>query len=141
MAFFNSKSSRFSIEDTGGAERDLSAYLTEVAGLPGRRVLDDITSLADTGRRYMAGPDVATFTLAGMFDDTATTGPDAVLGPLRSHSSSVAFSYGPGGGATGDIKYSGSCWVESYEILSSVGSRVQFSASLKVDGAVTRGTY
>ena len=141
MSFFNSRSSRFSIEDRDGTARDLSAYLTEVSGLPGRRTLDAVTSLADTGRRYVPGPDEATIALAGIFDDTDDSGPDAVLGAIRSHGSSVAFSYGPGGSETGDIRYSGNCWLEAYELSSRVGDRVKFTASLKVDGAVTRGTY
>ena len=41
MAFFNSKVSKFLIDDTGSVQRDLSAYVTEVRGLPGRRNLNE----------------------------------------------------------------------------------------------------
>ena len=35
MAFTDGQRSRFRIADTGGVMRDLSAYITEVSGLPG----------------------------------------------------------------------------------------------------------
>ena len=44
MAFIDGRGSRFSIADTGGVMRDLSAYITEVRGLPGERALNDVTA-------------------------------------------------------------------------------------------------
>ena len=43
MAFFDSKVSKFLIDDTGSVQRDLSAYITEVRGLPGSRNLNEVT--------------------------------------------------------------------------------------------------
>ena len=39
MTFFDSKVSKFSINDSADVPRDLSAYLTEVRGLPGARLI------------------------------------------------------------------------------------------------------
>ena len=86
MALFDSRNSKFFIEDAGGTERDLSAYLTEISGLPGSRVLDEVTSLADSGRRFIPGRQEGIITIRGVFDNTVSSGPDAVLGPLLSHS-------------------------------------------------------
>ena len=141
MAFFDSKVSRFLLDDTGDVQRDLSAYLTEVKGLPGPRDLNQVTALGDSGARFIPGLENVAVGLVGMFDSTATTGPDAVLGPLRTHTSAVDFEYGPEGTSAGDVKYSGSCWVAGYELRSRVGSLVQWTATLQVDGVVTRGTY
>ena len=141
MAFFDSKVSRFSIDDTGGTPRDLSAFVTEVKGLPGRRALNEVTALADGGAKFVPGLEDVPFSLGGLFDNTSTSGPDAVLGALRSHTSDVDFEYGPEGTTTGDIKYSGRCWVVSYDLRSRVGSLVEWTASLQVEGTVTRGTY
>jgi hypothetical protein len=141
MAFFDSKVSKFRIDDTGSVLRDLSAYLTEVRGLPGARGLNEVTALGDSGAKYIAGLEDVAVTLSGMFDNTATTGPDAVLGPLRTHSSAVDFEYGPEGATSGDVKYSGTCWVTSYALRSRVGDLVGWSAALQVDGTVTRGTF
>ena len=141
MTFFDSKVSKFRIDDTGGVLRDLSAYITEVRGLPGSRELNEVTALGDSGVKFIPGLEDVAITLNGLFDDTATSGPDAVLGPLRTHGSAVDFEYGPEGSSTGDIKYSGTCWVLSYELRSRVGNRVEWLAALQVEGTVTRGTF
>ena len=141
MAFFDSKVSKFQIDDTGSVLRDLSAYITEVRGLPGPRPLNEVTALGDGGARFIPGPEDVTVRVSGMFDDTATSGPDAVLGPLRTHTSAVDFEYGPEGSGSGDVKYSGTCWVVTYELKSRVGKLVEWSGTLQVEGTVTRGTY
>ena len=141
MAFFDSKVSKFLIDDTGSVQRDMSAYITEVRGLPGHRNLNEITALGDSGAKFIPGLEDVTIALHGIFDNTATTGPDAVLGPLRTHGSAVDFEYGPEGSSTGDVKYSGTCWVVSYELRSRVGNRVEWSALLQVEGTVTRGAF
>ena len=141
MAFFDSKVSKFLIDDTGNVLRDLSAYITDVRGLPGVRSLNEVTALGDSGTKFVPGLEDMTITLSGVFDNTATAGPDAVLGPLRTHSSAMDFEYGPHGSATGDTKYSGNCWVLSYELRSRVVDRVEWLATLLVDGAVSRGAF
>ena len=141
MAFFDSKVSKFLIDDTGGTQRDLSAYITDVRGLPGPRALNEVTALGDSGAKFIAGLEDVTVSLAGMFDNTGTSGPDAVLGPLRSHSSAVDFEYGPEGVGTPAVKYSGTCWALTYELRSRVGNLVEWTATLQVEGVVTRGSF
>ena len=141
MAFFDSKVSKFLIDDTGGTQRDLSAYITEVRGLPGRRALNEVTALGDSGARFIPGLEDVTVRLGGLFDDTATSGLDAVLGPLRTHTSAVDFEYGPEGSSTGDVKYSGTCWVVSYDLRSRVGNLVEWAATLQVESIVSRATF
>ena len=141
MAFFDSKVSKFLIDDTGAVQRDLSAYITDVRGLPGPRGLNEVTALGDSGAKFIPGLEDVVIGLRGIFDDTATSGPDAVLGPLRTHTSAADFEYGPEGSGTGDVKYSSKCWVVSYDLRSRVGNRVEWSAALQVEGTVTRGTF
>ena len=141
MAFFDSKASVFQITDTGVSLRDISAYITEVSGLPGPRNLHEVTALGDSGAKFIPGLENVAVTLSGVYNDTATSGPDAVLGPLRTHTSAVAFDYGHKGKTSGYPKYSGNCWVQTYEMGSKVRNRVEWSARLQVDGTVTRGTY
>ena len=141
MAFFDSKVSKFLLDDTGGTQRDISSFMTEVRGLPGARQLNEVTALGDSGARFIPGLEDVAVSLAGLFDDTATSGLDAVLGPLRTHTSAVDFEYGPEGSTTGDVKYSGTCWVAQYDLRSKVGSLVEWSASLQVEGTVTRGVF
>ena len=141
MAFFDSKVSKFLVDDTGGTQRDLSTYITEVRGLPGLRSLNEVTALGDSGVKFIPGLEDVSIALSGIFDDTATSGPDAVLGPLRTHTSAVDFEYGPEGSGTGDVKYSGTCWMLYYELRSRVGNKVEWTAALQVEGVVSRGTY
>ena len=137
MAFFDSSISRFHIDDTAGESRDLSSSITKIEGIPGSRLLVEVTSLSDDGRSYVGGPRDQTITLTGIFDD----GTDAVLGALLSHPSPVEFSYAPAGTSTGSVKYSGRCWVERYEVSSSAGDRVGYTATLVVEGSIARGVH
>jgi hypothetical protein len=141
MAFFDSRVSKFFIDDIGGVQRNLSSYITEVRGLPGPRALNEVTALGDSGAKFIPGLEDVTFTIGGLFDNTATSGPDAVLGPLRTHASAVDFDYGPKGSATGDVRYYGACWLVSYELRSRVGDLVEWSATIQVEGIVSRGTF
>ena len=79
MAFFDSKVSEFLLDDTGGTQRDLSGYTTDLRGLPGVRALNEVTALGDSGAKFIPGLEDVTILLGGIFDDTATSGPDAVL--------------------------------------------------------------
>ena len=141
MAFFDSSKSTFEIDDTGGQQRDLSQYINNVNGLPGPRALNPVTGLADAGVKRHPGIEDVPFSLAGAYDDPASSGPDAVLGPLRTHSSAVDFEYGPQGNANGDFMYTGTCWVSDYQVVSQVGSIVSWTASLEVEGVVTRAAH
>ena len=49
MAFFDSKVSKFLIDDTGGTQRNLSAYITDIRGLPGTRALNEMTAALSSG--------------------------------------------------------------------------------------------
>ena len=146
MAFFDSSISRFHIDDTAGASRDLSASITEIEGIPGSRTLTEITSLSDEGPVYIVGagfkPALTTVTLTGIFDDSPS-GADAVLGALftENHPSPVDFSYAPAGTSHGSVRYSGMCWVERYEVSSRAGERVGFTATLRVEGNIARAVH
>jgi len=131
----------FRITDTGGTLRDLSAFVVDIIGLPGERPLAPCTSFADPGEWSVALKENVIFRAILNWSKDASTGSDTVLGPLRSHSAAVAFDYGPGGNASGDIKYSGDCWVLDYAIRSVIGGIVTAIADFQVQGAVARGTY
>ena len=78
VAFFDSRASRFLIDDADGVRRDLSAYLTEVGGLPGARGLTEVTALGDDGVSFVVGLEERVDYLEG---PVRRRGPDAVLGP------------------------------------------------------------
>ena len=61
MAFTDGQRARFRIADSGGVMRDLSAYITEVSGLPGGRTLNEVTALGDYRRALQARRGVNSF--------------------------------------------------------------------------------
>ena len=143
MTFFDSSISRFHIDDATGTSHDLSPSITEIEGIPGSRSLIEITSLTDDGPVYIAGADSrpapTAVTLTGIFDDDT----DAVLGALfaEGHPSPVGFSYAPAGTSPGSVRYTGQCWVERYEVSPTAGDRVGYTATLRLEGGVTRGMH
>ena len=138
MAYFNSERSKFYIDDASGVRRDLSADLTAISGIPGARALVDMTSFSDDGRAYAPGPDDGTIALTGEFDDSPDSGADAVLSALLRRASPSAFEYAPAGSSSGNVAYKGKCWVERYEVGSANDKRVGFTATLRVEGRVSR---
>lgn len=150
MAFFHGKNTYFSIEDLTSTERNLSTFLREVS-FP--RTLDtpETTAFGSTAKSYVVGLVDSRFSISGMFDPTATTGPDAVLnaiygqtGPTSGGDSGTTgfdFVYGPAGNTATYIKYSGKAHLTSYQVQGSVSDMVAFSADFQVTGAVTRGAF
>ncbi len=142
MAFYDSSISIFQIKDVSpGTLRDISPYIVSIDGLPGPREFADVTVLGDGGHKWNPTLENVSITLELLWSDDALVGSDTVLGPLRTHTSEVAFDYGPEGKDSGDIKYSGNAWVEDYRILSRVGNMVTARCTLRVHGTVSRTTY
>lgn len=136
MATVNSKSSKISINSV-----DLSCYVDSVDGLPPDMGTDDVTTFCGTGHAYAATLTDGTFTFGGPYDDTPTTGPDAVLAPLQASGAVVPFIYGPAGSATGARKFTGNCIVTQYKPVAKAGGVVRYSAVGQVTGGVTTGVY
>ena len=137
MGFVNSNLATFFITDAGGTERDISQYVTEVFGLPDERQLVPITVLGDGGVRFIpVRPDV-TPQVVGFYDDTATSGPDAIIGVLRTHTAETSFRFV----LTTDIgttTYSGSAWVTTFEHGVRVGSLVSWTMGLQIEDVTLR---
>lgn len=141
MAFVHGKDAVFKIDDSGGTLRTLSSYVDNVSGLPGGRNLSEVTAFGDSGTKSIPGLQNVTFSIAGHFDSTATTGPNAVLNSLRTATATATFEYGPEGGTSGKVKFSGECWLTGYTTDASVAEKVSFSADFQVDGTVSSGTF
>lgn len=135
------KDAVFKIDDSSGTLRDISAHVDSVSGLPGARGLVSITAFGDAGEKSIPGLENTSFTVAGHFATTATTGSYTVLNGLRTATATSSFEYGPEGGTNGDVKASGECWMTGLTFDASVAGRVNFSASFQVDGTVSSGTF
>jgi hypothetical protein len=133
-------SSYIEVDDPGGTPRDLSPYVDEIGPLGLETSFLDVTGLNDAAQRVIPGVQPAQeLVLRGAFDDTAGTGPDAVLASLVGLAGTV--SYGPAGNAPGQRRIYGQFLCLSYRVISKVGQQVRFEARLKQDGPVTEGTW
>ena len=128
------------VDDSGGVARNLSAYVEEIEPL-GRLVsFQDVTGLNDGAQRVIAGPEPGQeFALYGLFDDTPTTGPDAVLSGIIGRAVNV--SYGPAGGNTGQRKISGEFLCLGYQLRGRIDGPVRFVARFRQTGPVTVGVF
>ena len=123
------------IDDSQGVPRDMTPFLKEVESL-GRKVsFLDVTGLADTAQRVIAGVETGQeLVLRGLFDDAAGTGPDAVLSGIVGRV--VTVSYGPAGHRTGQRRITGEFLCLGYRIISRINHQVRFEARFRQDNAI-----
>lgn len=135
--FRHGKSAVFKIGSAGtpGTVVDISSAVTEV-GFPRSIETGETTAFGSSAKSYLVGLSDATISVNGSFDATF----DAQLAGLVGVDS-VSFEYGPAGSTSTYIKYTGTCVLTSYELSSSVGDIVKFTAQFQVTGAITRGAY
>lgn len=141
MAFAHGKDAVFSLDDSGGTLRSIKIYLNQVSGLPGARALSEITAFGDGGTKSIPSLANVQFSIAGHFNDAATTGVSTVLNGLRTTTATSTFEYGPAGSASGALKITGECWMTELNYDASVSDRVPVAASFQVDGIPTLTTY
>jgi hypothetical protein len=136
MPFVHGKSTDFRIDNSGGTLTDISAYCDSV-DFPQTVETAETTTFGDSNKDYIVGLKDSTISFSGKWDSTL----DGILAPILGQAASVSFQYGPAGSTVTNVKYSGECFLTSYQVTGSVGDVVTFSAEAQVTGAVTRGTY
>lgn len=129
----------FAVND-GTTLQTLSTYITSTDWNPTQDTHDD-TTYGNTGHTFRGGLTNGTITINGFWDKTATTGPDAVLTGLLSVKTPVAYAFGPDGNASGKVKKSGNCLLNSYSVSAPVADLVTFSAQFNLSGAVATGVF
>jgi hypothetical protein len=134
LAFVHGSKSSFNIN-----AKDISVYVDNV-DFTNTFDMAETSTFGSTAKSYIGGLTDAVFAIAGKWDPTATTGPDAVLDPLIGAAQS-AFIYGPQGTTTGNVKYSGNAICTNYKVTSPIGGVVTFTADFQVSGAITRGVF
>lgn len=140
MAFYHGKGLAFKLDNSGGTLQTLTSYVDSV----------DLNDSVDMGETTTAGAEDKTFvsgqaehdlSISGKWDDTASTGPDAILFGLVGLETTSTFEFGPGGSTSGKVKYTGECFLTGYKRSAPVGGVVTFTADFKITGAVTRTTW
>lgn len=135
MGFVHGKDSYFSV---GGD--DLTSYIDSVAL---NRSVDtaESSTMGTEAKTYVTGMSNSTISIAGKWDSTASTGPDAIMNSIVAGGTAVAFEYGPEGSGSANIKYSGSAVCTAYNVSSPIGDVVAFTGEFQVSGAVTKGAF
>lgn len=101
----------------------------------------EITAYGSVGHEYadQQGLKMHSFTVAGWYDKTTTTGTEGVLGGQVGHV--LAVIYGPEGSVTGRVRHSFSAHLDDLTITAPVAEIVKWSSTWTVSGEVTTDTY
>lgn len=146
MAKYSSASFALSIADTdgaGGTLRALTSYLTRLGDFTVTKGVIDITPFGSSSAVLVGGifKKYEPFTIAGLYDDTATSGPDAVLNIGRSTNTHTAvrkflLTIGGSNHLDGDGN-TGGIWILDYKRTFNVGEYTGFEATLQLSGTIT----
>jgi hypothetical protein len=139
VAFTHGKKSKFEIDNSSGSPVDISAFCDEVS-LSRDIETAETTTFGDNAKEYIIGLTDASISVSGKFDAAGASTVDAVLSGILGQDASVTFAYTPGGGSpsSSNPKYTGECYLTSYEVSGSVGDVSTFSASFQCTGVITR---
>ncbi len=136
------KDSYFSIEDSAASTlRNISPYVTSV-DFNQENDTHDTTTYGAEGHTFLVGLTNGTIVVNGLWDKTASTGSNTVIQSLVGLDAvTVGFEYGPEGNTGTNVKYSGECVLESYSQSAPVADLVSFTATFRISGSVTQGTF
>lgn len=125
MAFVHGKGVAVNIDSN-----DLSAFSNSVTFT---RTADshDVTTFGKNSKVYASGLKDGTATIEGIYDNTASTGPGAVLRPLIG-GAAVVLTYEPEGTGASKPLATVDCIVTSYEETAPVADMVTWSAELQL---------
>ena len=128
------------VDNALGTSVNMTAYVDIISALGREFTQLDTTSFVDTAERVIAGIETGQeFTISGVFDDAATTGPDVVLAARVG--SLGSWIYAPGGTASGKRKFSGEALCVRYTCSAEVKGFVKYECVFKQDNAATVGTW
>lgn len=125
---YSSHTSVFKITDTGGTLRDISANIVSIRPSFSRK-FSEKTVLGASHEQSWPGIKVSSFDLELVYNETADTGTDTVLGPLLEDTTARAYEYYPRG--TSGKKYYGTCYVENYQPITVGGEEVGATCTVR----------
>jgi len=137
LAVYGSNSIKVEIDlADGGALTDITAYVTKIGDINVNKGLIDVTPFGTASAAFLQGvfKTYDPIEISGFFDDTASTGPDAILNIGKvTHAVTRSFKLTYGG-----TKYtSGECWITAYKRGDEVGGYVTYSATVQLTGTIT----
>ncbi len=133
MAFSHGRLAYFKLATT-----DLSSVMDSIDFDHGSDV-HETTTYGKTYKTKAGGLKEGSFSIGGLYDSTAVTGPETVIPPLVG--TVAVFEFGPEGSSSTKVKYSGSVVVQKYTQSAPVGDMVRWKATLQTTDTVTKGTF
>jgi hypothetical protein len=140
MAFWHGKGLVFKIDNSGGTLAVMTTFVDSV-DIDNSVDMGETTTAGAEDKTYVSGQAEHDLSISGKYDETATTGPNAVLFGLVGLETTSSFEFGPSGSVSGKPKYLGECFLTGYKVAAPVGGVVTFTADFKVTGAVTLTTW
>ena len=134
MAKYGSDDFVFKIDvSDAGALQDMSQYVDTIGGFKITRLTQESHTAGDSWVEHLwsgvrRGED---FTVEGFYDDTASTGPDAVFNGTHAETRTVEMTYGSTKKSTFEA------WIVDYERLFTRGELTRYRATIRPSGAVT----
>lgn len=139
MAFTAGRNAVLKLDNSAGTLVDLSAYITS-SDLDRTVALLDVAVYGDTAKKTIPGLADGSIPLQGHYDGGAAA-IDAHLAAIFQHANTQTFEIGPAGSASGQVKYTGECRLSNYKVSMPHDGVVDWSATLQLDGAVTKTTW
>jgi hypothetical protein len=144
MAKYSSVNFSLQIADTdgaGGTLRDITSYVTKMGDLTVSKGTVDATPFGVAVATYLLGviKRYEPLSIEGLFDDAATTGPDAILNVGKvTHTALRKCTITIGGSKTvvGDAS-TGGIWLVDYKRTFNVGDYTGYAATVQFSGTIT----
>lgn len=139
MAYVHSKTSRFTVDDSGGTPREIIG----VESVQFSQSADPVetTGIGDSAKSYINGFVENSLSISGAWEAGATGDEsDDVLSGIVGGSAGTTSFYpdDTGSGADTVIEYTGEAICTSYQVSAGVGDKVNYSAEFLFTSAVTR---
>jgi len=140
MPFRHGRNAVLKIDDSGDVLRSLQTMLRE-AGLNRSVDLAETSAFGTFDKTWVVGMREGRIPWSGMFSAGAATDIANILDGILGLEASRSFEYGPEGQTAGFRKYSGECYLTTYDISSPYNDMVAVSGEFVVTGAVTAGVW
>lgn len=132
MAKYTAANVVVEFDETGGSLTDMSQYVQEINGIDIEMTLEESHTFGDSWVENLSAglKKVAPVTLTGMYDDTATTGPDVIFNALGA-TRTLKITWG--GTKTTSVE----TIIQKYSRKPARGTLTKFEVTLQPTGAVT----
>lgn len=139
MPFTHGRDSGLKLDNAAGTLVDITTYL-RTAELDRQLERADVTSIGDQDKQTIPGFPGGLIPLGGLCDYADDLIFDIVATMVGS-STTRTVEYGPEGLSSGDVKFSAEVILQNFRINCVFDQPQSWEAQLRIDGAVTEGTF